>query len=229
LEADADGDGYNNLVEYAQGMEPLRADPGPNVLIALTNLAAAGQPAADALVVRFRARNADADPNLRFVLDVSTNLGHWACSVPTNCTNFVLLEQQPVAPAISQQTYQDLNWSTNSAERYYRLRIGHVAESPPIVGLAEPRPAYFLDTNTPSLFVTNAPMDICWTAQDANGCVVRTEVYSTNALSRVARMLGYSNGGSCWTWSDPELGTNTVWVRVIDEYGVGRTSLDSHG
>jgi len=122
-EADFDGDGLTNLLEYAWGFDPKRPDDASRgLLVTVENIDGARR-----LVGRFR-RDALA-PDLTYALLVSTDLQTWTnlatstAGMPTSGPGFLTDQEIEGDVPFRHVTARDTSEPSNTARRFMRLTV----------------------------------------------------------------------------------------------------------
>jgi hypothetical protein len=160
--ADSDGDGRDNLMEYALGSNPKKAERELGITGALT-----GQPGTNQITIRIR--RPAADSLLDYLPSVSGDLVHWY-SDNSHLESLVIANQQ----GFEWIQWRDLTLATPGNPRFFRLQVQDRHSSPPVVSLTEPRPS--------SYFVVGDPLHIAANAFDLESCVQTVEFYGNGLL-----------------------------------------------
>ena len=115
-DADPDGDGIPNAVEYASDLSPLRPDRSelPTSFVAVGPLSNG-----DYHAINYRRRVATSD--LHYELQVSTNLSHWV----SNATNAVTIEiaATPIGHGMESVSARTLYTVSGFSNHYLRVRV----------------------------------------------------------------------------------------------------------
>jgi hypothetical protein len=192
---DPDGDGRDNLWEYAMHGNPYVADAPLGI-----RLEALDVDGTNFMVASFYQRIND--PNLNVGLEVSDDLIHWTAGPES-----LLLEAvESVDGEFTRVRYRDPAPLVGSTARFFKLEVAYQSDSPPVLSLRSPAPN--------AVVAQSAGIHFSGFAYDPDGCVLRVEFYADGVL------IGSTAGGAFdFSWNPPALGQYTITARAVDNQG----------
>jgi len=198
VKADPDGDGQDNLMEYAIG-----TDPQDGFRVSALRVQGTNYLGTNYLLAVFRERMTD--PNLVFASAVSEDLVNWT----NGAGRFVLLSSTPLSGEVAELTYLDTVPFTGANARFYKLQASYMLETPPT--------AWFLSlTNGSTLIVSNST-SLALGVTAPGGCVMLAD-YWVNGL-----YLGRSGGELSLDWLPLYTNIYQLIARVVDNYGMSHS------